>query len=50
MTAAKSLISEKSFERISIDEIAKKAGVSTGSFYTYFKRKEDVFEALNQTD
>lgn len=50
MTAAKSLISEKGFEHISIDEIAKKAGVSTGSFYTYFKRKEDVVEALNQTD
>jgi len=50
MKAAKILISEKGFENISIDEIAKEAGVSTGSFYTYFKRKEDVVEELNQTD
>lgn len=50
MKAAKILISEKGFENISIDEIARAAGVSTGSFYTYFKRKEDVVEELNQTD
>jgi AcrR family transcriptional regulator len=30
--------------------IAKEAGVSTGSFYTYFKKKEDVIEELNQSD
>ncbi len=50
MKAAKILISEKGFENISIDDIVKEAGVSTGSFYTYFKRKEDVVEELNQTD
>ncbi len=50
LKAAKILISSRGFENISIDEIAKEAGVSTGSFYTYFKRKEDVVEELNQTD
>ena len=48
--AAKILIAEKGFDNTSIDDIAKKAGVSTGSFYTYFKKKEDVVEELSKTD
>lgn len=48
--AAKLVISAKGFENISIDDIVKEAGVSTGSFYTYFKKKEDVVEELNRTD
>ena len=48
VTAAKKLITEKGFEKVSIEDIAKEAEVSTGSFYTYFKRKEDVVEELNQ--
>ncbi len=50
INAAKKLISEQGFENISVDDIVKEAGVSTGSFYTYFKRKEDVVEELNRTD
>lgn len=42
ITAAKKLISEKGFENVTIDDIAKEAGVAKGTFYTYFKRKEDV--------
>lgn len=49
VAAAKKLISEKGFENVSIEEIAKEAGVSTGSFYTYFKKKEDVVEELNRS-
>ena len=48
VTAAKKLITENGFENVSIEEIAKEAEVSTGSFYTYFKKKEDVIEELNQ--
>ena len=48
MVAAKKLITENGFENVSIEEIAKEAEVSTGSFYTYFKKKEDVIEELNQ--
>ena len=48
--AAKKLIAQKGFEDTSIDDIVKDAGVSTGSFYTYFKKKEDVVEELNRTD
>ena len=46
--AAKKLITENGFENVSIEDIAKEAEVSTGSFYTYFKKKEDVVEELNQ--
>ena len=48
VAAAKKLITENGFENVSIEEIAKEAEVSTGSFYTYFKNKEDVIEELNQ--
>ena len=42
ITAAEKLIKERGFENVTIDEIAAEAGVAKGSFYTYFKRKEDV--------
>ena len=48
--AAKALIATKGFEETSIEDITARAGVSIGSFYTYFKRKEDVVRALDQTD
>ena len=48
VAAAKKLITENGFENVSIENIAKEAEVSTGSFYTYFKKKEDVVEELNQ--
>ena len=48
VAAAKKLITENGFENVSIEDIAKEAEVSTGSFYTYFKKKEDVVEELNQ--
>ena len=50
VVAAKKLITENGFENVSIEDIAKEAEVSTGSFYTYFKRKEDIVEELNQQD
>ena len=50
ISAAKKLITESGFENVSIEDIAKEAEVSTGSFYTYFKRKEDIIEELNQAD
>lgn len=50
VAAAKRVIGEKGFDQVSVEDIAKEAGVATGSFYTYFKRKEDVVEELNHTD
>ena len=50
VAAAKKLITANGFDNVSIEEIAKEAGVSAGSFYTYFRKKEDVVEELNQSD
>ncbi len=50
VSAAKKLITENGFENVSIEDIAKQAEVSTGSFYTYFKKKEDIIEELNQSN
>lgn len=41
-TAVK-LMEEKGFNNITIEDISKKAGVSVGSFYNYYKSKEDIF-------
>jgi AcrR family transcriptional regulator len=40
--AAEKLIKERGIEDISVEDITNEAGVAKGSFYTYFKRKEDV--------
>lgn len=40
--AVSALLKEKNPNEISIEEITTKAGVAKGSFYTYFKRKEDA--------
>lgn len=42
ISAAEKLISEKGFDAVQIIDITNEAGVGKGSFYTYFKRKEDV--------
>lgn len=36
------LMGEYEFEKISVTDIAEKAGVGRATFYRYFKRKEDV--------
>lgn len=37
---------EKGFEAARVDDIAKRAGLSKGTLYLYFKSKEDLFQAL----
>lgn len=44
INAARILAKEKLIQDISVEDITKKAEVSKGSFYTYFKKKEDVLE------
>ncbi len=48
LEAAKKIVSEKGLINTSIEEITKACGVSNGTFYTYFKRKEDVIFALSR--
>ncbi len=40
------LFMEKGFNQTSIEEITKFAGISKGSFYTYFKSKEELLENI----
>jgi AcrR family transcriptional regulator len=48
--AAAKLIEAKGLDAISIDDIAAEAGVSKGSFYTYFAHKEDVLDEIGYTE
>ncbi len=47
LETAKVIIREKGLVNTSIEEITKACGVANGTFYTYFKRKEDVVFALS---
>lgn len=40
------LILEKGFDSVSVEDITKECGVSKGSFYTYFKTKEDFVQQI----
>ncbi len=45
------LMEKKGFDNITIEEISKKAGVSVGAFYHYFKSKNDIlFEIFHRAD
>lgn len=46
--AAKNIICDKGLTNTSIDEITEACGVSKGTFYTYFKRKEDIVYELSE--
>ena len=38
------LMNERVYDKISVTDIAEKAGVGRATFYRYFKRKEDIIE------
>lgn len=45
------LMHKKGFDNITIEDISKKAGVSVGAFYHYFKSKADIlFEIYHRAD
>jgi AcrR family transcriptional regulator len=48
LEAARELIREKGFERASLEEIAERAGMTTGAIYGNFKSRDDLFIALGQ--
>lgn len=50
LTAARKLLCNQDFSEISVADIAKAAGVAVGSFYVYFRRKEEIVEALKGHD
>lgn len=46
LTTAEMLLAERSFAEISIDDLAKGAGISRPTFYFYFRSKEAVLLSL----
>lgn len=48
LETAKKIICEKGLVNTSISEITSACGVANGTFYTYFKRKEDIVFALSR--
>jgi AcrR family transcriptional regulator len=49
LEAARSLIREKGYEHTTLEEIAARAGMTTGAIYGNFKNRDDLFIALGQT-
>jgi AcrR family transcriptional regulator len=45
---ARRLFFTKGYEQTSVDEIIKEVGLSKGSFYYYFKSKEDLLDELTK--
>ena len=49
LEAARSLIREKGHEQATLEEIAARAGMTTGAIYGNFKNREELFISLGQT-
>ena len=49
LEAARALIREKGFERTTLEEVASRAGMTTGAIYGNFKNRDELFIALGQT-
>ena len=49
LTASVQIFAEKGFHAAGIADIAQKLGMGHGTFYRYFKNKEDIFDsAVNE--
>lgn len=46
LKAAEKIISQKGYFATTVEEITKKAGIGKGTFYIYFKNKEDLFYSI----
>jgi len=47
--AAALLFSEFGFHEVNMEMVAKKAGIAKGTIYNYFKSKEELYFAINET-
>ncbi|HYB18876.1 MAG TPA: helix-turn-helix domain-containing protein, partial [Streptosporangiaceae bacterium] len=46
LTAAEELFGERSYHRTTVADICARAGMATGSFYSYYGSKAEVFAAV----
>jgi AcrR family transcriptional regulator len=49
LEAARALIRERGYERTTLEEVARRAGMTTGAIYGNFKNRDELFVALGQT-
>lgn len=49
LEAANKVFAERGYHEATMDDIAKRLGVSKGAIYLYFPSKEDLFEAMCKT-
>jgi AcrR family transcriptional regulator len=49
LEAARTVIREKGYERTTMEEVARRAGMTTGAIYGNFKNRDELFIALGQT-
>ena len=49
LESARALIREKGYEQTTLEEIAERAGMTTGAIYGNCKNRDDLFIALGQT-
>jgi AcrR family transcriptional regulator len=49
LESARVLIREKGYERTTLEEVARRAGMTTGAIYGNFKNRDELFIALGQT-
>src|SRR6187200_114356 len=48
LEAARALIREKGYERTTMEDVAARAGMTTGAIYGNFKNRDELFIALGQ--
>jgi AcrR family transcriptional regulator len=48
LEAARGLVREKGYERTTLEEVAARAGMTTGAIYGNFKNRDELFIALGQ--
>src|SRR5215813_11386035 len=47
---ARAVFLSQGFDAASMNDIARKAGVSKGTLYVYFRNKEELFEAITEQE
>lgn len=48
LEAARELIREKGYERTTLEEVARRAGMTSGAIYGNFRNRDDLFMALGE--
>lgn len=48
LAVANNLFQSKGYSKTAVEEIVRQAGIAKGTFYYYFKSKEDILEALTK--